>query len=91
MLGHILGALTYFTCTAVAIFQIISTYIEDVEALGGIGERNIDTLSKSISKNRRLNDQTLQLFLEPHIESLSLYDCSSTYPSPTAAASDYRC
>lgn len=57
--------------------NIISHYIEDVEALGGIGDRNIDNLSKSISKNRRLNPQTLQLFLEPETEALTLYDCSS--------------
>lgn len=56
--------------------DIISEYIEDVEALGGIGRQSIDTLSKSICKSRRLNSQTVQLFLEPAIDSLSLYDCS---------------
>lgn len=56
--------------------NIISEYIEDVEALGGIAQQSIDALSKSICKSRRLNGQTLQLFLEPDIETLSLYDCS---------------
>lgn len=44
--------------------------------MGGIGRQSIDALSKSISKNRRLTPQTVQLFLEPDITSLSLYDCS---------------
>ncbi|CAO1619705.1 unnamed protein product [Sympodiomycopsis kandeliae] len=56
--------------------DIISQYIEDVEALGGIGEQSLDTLSKSICKSRRLNSQTVQLFLETHTTNLNLYDCS---------------
>lgn len=59
--------------------NIIAEYIEDVEALGGIGTQHADKLSKSISKNRRLNPKTVQLFLEPEIDSLSLYDCSKLH------------
>ncbi|TKY90881.1 hypothetical protein EX895_000879 [Sporisorium graminicola] len=56
--------------------EVISRHIEDVEALGHIGFRNMDAISKSISKNRSLNPRTLQLFLSPTITTLSLYDCS---------------
>ncbi|PWN31160.1 RNI-like protein [Jaminaea rosea] len=64
--------------------NIISDHIEDVEALGGIGDRNIEILSKSICRNRRLNDQTFQLFLEPYTETLNLYDCSRLTPDALA-------
>lgn len=56
--------------------DVVSRHIEDVEALGLIGFRNMDAISKSISKNRSLNPKTLQLFLSPTITTLSLYDCS---------------
>ncbi|SYW82076.1 uncharacterized protein UHO2_00561 [Ustilago hordei] len=56
--------------------DVVSRHIEDVEALGLIGQRNMDAISKSISKNRSLNPKTLQLFLTPGITTLSLYDCS---------------
>lgn len=56
--------------------DVVSRHIEDVEALGLIGQRNMDAISKSISKNRSLNPRTLQLFLSPGITTLSLYDCS---------------
>ena len=56
--------------------DVVSRHIEDVEALGLIGHRNMDAISKSISKNRSLNPRTLQLFLSPTITTLSLYDCS---------------
>ncbi|EPQ32299.1 uncharacterized protein PFL1_00495 [Pseudozyma flocculosa PF-1] len=58
---------------------IISNYIEDMEALGNIGDQNLDAISKSISKNRSLNPRTLQLFLLPDITTLSLYDCSKLH------------
>ncbi|SNX84054.1 related to RAD7 - nucleotide excision repair protein [Melanopsichium pennsylvanicum] len=56
--------------------DVVSRHIEDVEALGLIGFRNMDAISKSISKNRSLNPKTLPLFLSPSITTLSLYDCS---------------
>ncbi|KAJ1030049.1 hypothetical protein NDA16_000962 [Ustilago loliicola] len=56
--------------------DVVSRHIEDVEALGLIGQRNMEAISKSISKNRSLNPRTLQLFLSPGITTLSLYDCS---------------
>ena len=34
--------------------QVVTKYIEDVEALGDIGPNNMDTISKIMAKNRRL-------------------------------------
>ena len=56
--------------------DVISRYIDSVEALGDIGLRNMDAISRAISRNRRLTPRTLQLFLLPEITTLSLYDCS---------------
>lgn len=56
--------------------NIVSNNIEDVEALMGIGGQNMDSISKSISKNRRLNSQTVHLFLQPNTKRLAFYDCS---------------
>lgn len=36
----------------------------------------MNKISKSISKNRRLNSQTVQLFLQPQAKKLAFYDCS---------------
>lgn len=56
--------------------NIVANSIEDVEALMGIGGQNMDAISKSISKNRRLNSQTVQLFLQPQAKKIAFYDCS---------------
>lgn len=56
--------------------NIVANSIEDVEALMGIGGQNMESISKSISKNRRLNPQTVQLFLQPQAKKLAFYDCS---------------
>lgn len=50
------------------------SHIRDV--LGGISTDNLNNLGKALSKNRALNDNTLQLFLKTELESLSFYDCS---------------
>ncbi|CEH19349.1 Leucine rich repeat proteins, some proteins contain F-box [Ceraceosorus bombacis] len=56
--------------------DIISQNIDLVEELTGVGKQNMDALSKSISRNRRLNNSTLQLFLERGATKLAFYDCS---------------
>ncbi|UZJ56509.1 hypothetical protein CBS101457_005829 [Exobasidium rhododendri] len=65
--------------------NIVATCIEDVEALIGIGGQNMDAISKSISKNRRLNNQTVQLFLQPQAKKLAFYDCSQIESSALAS------
>lgn len=57
--------------------NIIADNIEDVEGLIGIANQNMDSISKSISKNRRLNKQTVNLFLQSSAKELRFYDCSA--------------
>ncbi|CCE66021.1 hypothetical protein TPHA_0O00510 [Tetrapisispora phaffii CBS 4417] len=46
------------------------------KTLGGISLDNLTNLSNALSKNRSLNDQTLQLFLRTDLQSLTFHDCS---------------
>ncbi|SCW00753.1 LAFE_0C11232g1_1 [Lachancea fermentati] len=46
------------------------------ESLGGISLENLNKLARTLSKNRALNDHTLQLFLRTQLRSLSFHDCS---------------
>jgi DNA repair protein RAD7 len=56
--------------------NIIANNIEHVEALIGVGGQNMDKISKSIAKNRRLTSRTMLLFLQPTLKQLAFYDCS---------------
>lgn len=56
--------------------SVISTHIDDVEALGDIGTANQDRLSRILSRNRSLNTKTIKLFLDPSAKSLEFWDCS---------------
>ena len=55
----------------------ISENISDVEALGDIGQMNMAKLSRILSKNRSLNDSTMNLFLLLNLKSLEFWDCSN--------------
>lgn len=55
----------------------IAHYIDRLDRLGTIGQRNTDAISRAISKNRRLTNRTLRLFLDARITRLALYDCSA--------------
>lgn len=55
----------------------IAHYIDRLDRLGTIGQRNTDAISRAISKNRRLTNRTLRLFLDARIARLALYDCSA--------------
>lgn len=67
--------------------QLVAKYIDDVEALGDLSSRDMDRICGIISRNRSLNNRTLSLFLEPHQESLNLYDCASMgFPSPASSS-----
>lgn len=57
--------------------RTITGNIQDVEALGDIGQVNINKILKILSKNRSLNDSTVSLFLKPDLKSLELWDCSN--------------
>ncbi|SCU86580.1 LAFA_0E01728g1_1 [Lachancea sp. 'fantastica'] len=52
----------------------ISTKIRDT--LGGLSTQNMNKLARTLSKNRALNDHTLQLFLRTDLHTLSFHDCS---------------
>lgn len=55
----------------------ITDNIGDVEALGDIGQANINKVAQILSKNRLLDLSTIALFLNPDITSLQLWDCSN--------------
>ena len=46
------------------------------DTLGGISVENLNKLARALTKNRALNDDTLQLFLNTSLTTLSFYDCS---------------
>lgn len=57
--------------------KAITLNIGDVEALGEIGQLNINKILRILSKNRSLNDSTVSLFLNPEVKSLEFWDCSN--------------
>ncbi|GAA6000740.1 UV-damaged DNA-binding protein RAD7 [Rhodotorula paludigena] len=60
------------TCVA-----LIGQYIEDVEALGDIGHKNLDRAARVVCKNRALTGHNLKLFLDVSHRELRLYDCTN--------------
>ncbi|KAM0755008.1 RNI-like protein [Meredithblackwellia eburnea MCA 4105] len=56
---------------------VIGKQIDNVEALGDIGPKNLDKISKIVSKHRALTKENLELFLDIGHRSLSLYDCTN--------------
>ncbi|KAG0092168.1 hypothetical protein BGZ92_010587 [Podila epicladia] len=56
--------------------QKIASCIEDVEAFGDISDLSMAKICKIICRNRSLNTDTIQLFLDPRHTELSLYDCT---------------
>jgi DNA repair protein RAD7 len=56
--------------------QKIANSIEDVEAFGDISDISLDKICKIICRNRSLNAETLQLFLDARHSELILYDCT---------------
>ncbi|KAF9217069.1 hypothetical protein BGZ59_006653 [Podila verticillata] len=56
--------------------QKIAGCIEDVEAFGDISDLSMAKICKIICRNRSLNTDTIQLFLDPRNTDVSLYDCT---------------
>ncbi len=54
----------------------VSEKIEYVDQFGDIGSINMKKISKILCRNRSLNDNTLQLFLDVKTERLEFWDCS---------------
>ncbi|GAA5960185.1 hypothetical protein JCM21900_000432 [Sporobolomyces salmonicolor] len=57
--------------------SVIGQYINDVEALGDIGPKNLDRVAKIVCKNRGLTGNNLRLFLDIGHRELKLYDCTN--------------
>lgn len=57
--------------------SLISQNIDNVDKLGDIGNWNYVKLSKILSKNRSLNNSTLQLFLMTNLKEIQFWDCSN--------------
>ncbi|CCH46170.1 DNA repair protein [Wickerhamomyces ciferrii] len=54
----------------------VTERIEDVEQFGDIGSLNMKKIAKILCRNRSLDDNTLQLFLDIKNEKLEFWDCS---------------
>ncbi|CAI4586879.1 ALI_HP2_G0025070.mRNA.1.CDS.1 [Saccharomyces cerevisiae] len=54
--------------------KLVFNKLRDV--LGGVSTANLNNLAKALSKNRALNDHTLQLFLKTDLKRLTFSDCS---------------
>ncbi|KAI9485176.1 MAG: hypothetical protein EXX96DRAFT_544163 [Benjaminiella poitrasii] len=57
--------------------SIVANYIDEVESFGIISDDSFEKIAKIISRNRKLNNQTAKLFMEPYRKYLSLYDCTN--------------
>ncbi|CUM49118.1 uncharacterized protein AC631_01203 [Debaryomyces fabryi] len=55
----------------------ITQNIDDVDALGDIGQTNMNKISMILSKNRSLNNSTMTLFLHAGLKELEFWDCSN--------------
>lgn len=53
----------------------ITANIGDVEALGDIGQANVNKILRILSKNRSLTSLTMPLFLQPNLRTLEFWDC----------------
>ncbi|KAL0574667.1 UV-damaged DNA-binding protein rad7 [Marasmius crinis-equi] len=60
--------------------DIISDYIDDIEAFGDIGAMNMQAISKAIAKNRRLTPENAPLFYGAENTSLTFYDATKLTP-----------
>jgi DNA repair protein RAD7 len=61
--------------------KVIGQQINNVDALGDVGSRNLDKISKIVCKHRALTSENLEVFLDISHRELSLYDCTSTSSS----------
>lgn len=57
--------------------SVIANLIDEVDDFGIISDDSFEKLAKIISRNRKLNDQTSRLFMEPFRKQLRLFDCTN--------------
>ncbi|KAG7449154.1 RNI-like protein [Guyanagaster necrorhizus] len=79
-----------FPSLASLCIQIISRYIDDIEALGDIGTLNMEAISKAISKNRSLTSANAHLFYGPEITVLTLYDATKLTPDALSTLAHFN-
>ncbi|KAJ2764122.1 UV-damaged DNA-binding protein rad7, partial [Coemansia nantahalensis] len=56
--------------------RTIAHHVDQVESFGGIAAESLNKICRIISKMRRLDEQTLPLFVSPERTSVTLYDCT---------------
>ncbi|KAG1884673.1 RNI-like protein [Suillus subluteus] len=69
-----------FPSLAAMCIELITRYIDDVEALGDIGSVNMDEIAKALSKNRGLTPQNAHLFYDVLNKKLRFYDATNLTP-----------
>ncbi|KAI0782091.1 RNI-like protein [Abortiporus biennis] len=70
-----------FPSLASMCISIISSHIDNIEALGDISSMNMDELSKSLARNRSLTSQNAPLLYNAEHTNLILYDATNLPPS----------
>lgn len=54
----------------------VADVVNDIEEFGDLPQKLLDRLSQILSKKRVLTPRTLQLFLQPGIDRIAVYDCA---------------
>ena len=54
----------------------VADVVNDIEEFGDLPQNLLDRLSQILSKKRVLTPRTLQLFLQPNIDRIAVYDCA---------------
>lgn len=54
----------------------VADVVNDVEEFGDLPQSLLDRLSQILSKKRVLTPRTLQLFLQPNVDRIAVYDCA---------------
>lgn len=54
----------------------LAKHIDAADELGELPTKLVDRLAQILSKNRRIDPMTLNLFLNPSVKELDLYDCA---------------
>ncbi|KAG8704972.1 hypothetical protein FRC09_003227 [Ceratobasidium sp. 395] len=70
-----------FKSLATNCIEIIAKHIDNLEALGDIGQINMDRVAKILAKQRSLTESTSKLFYDVENTSLTIYDASRLEPS----------
>ncbi|KAI9140510.1 hypothetical protein BKA69DRAFT_506123 [Paraphysoderma sedebokerense] len=60
--------------------KLICDHILDVEEFGDISPTALEKISKIICKHRKLDENTVRLFVGPEYDAIRLYDCTKLSP-----------